>query len=598
MKKFTLIVFVCICSYAYPQTFSTIATLPAAIPDNNTAVDFPIIVSGLPATINSTFGLYQSCLSITHTWSSDLKISLISPAGDTIVLSNHNGGSGINYPATCFVMNAAQSVGTAFPPFQGNYVPDQSLNYFNNSQNPNGIWKLSVIDEFPTTAGTLNGVSITFSQNPPPDPAGSPCTTTNASGCMCKNSALSDCDLLPDLINSLVVIRDGWNETLGHVNLPNAVINIGSGPIEMKPTGLCYCDSVSVPCTVTQCPDGSAPKERVNQRIYHKNSNGLMTYTDRPAGNQSFHAAHNHVHAEDFFEFSLRSPTANPDPFTWPIVGEGIKSGYCMINMGTCDSQDSICMSNGQLIHDSMIPNLNLGTVTGCSSQGQGIFVGHMDIYGSGFGQSISVPGICNGNYYIVAKMDPFDHFAEEDENNNWVAVPITLTQQAGSPLDASFVYQTQSLMVAFFNFTNGVTRTWDFGDGTVLTDPYPVHTYALPGTYTVTLTVFDGGCATTSQQVVVVTALGVNEISSGLYGFSVKPNPSLDNFNLEYQLVNPAEVMIDVLNMTGQKIKEVNNGVQLSGKHVLELNDLARGIYLVRLTTPDKVMTTRIVKL
>ena len=61
---------------------------------------------------------------------------------------------------------------------------------------------------------------------------------------------------------------------------------------------------------------------------------------------------------------------------------------------------------------------------------------------------------------------------------------------------------------------------------------------------------------------------------------------------------MNPAEVMIDVLNMTGQKIKEVNNGVQLSGKHVLELNDLARGIYLVRLTTPDKVMTTRIVKL
>ena len=598
MKKSLLIILVCFCSYAYSQTFSTSATLPAPIPDNNTAVDFPIAVSGLASSINSSFGIYQVCLSITHPWVSDLKISLISAAGDTIVLSNHNGGVGGNYSATCFIMNAPIAIGLGFPPFQGNYIPDQSLNYFNNSQDPNGTWKLSVIDEFPTSAGTLNGCAITFSLNPPPDPTSTVCTTTNASGCTCKDTSLNDCDLLPDLINSYVVIRDGWNETLGQVDLPNAVIDVGSGPIEMKPTGQCFCDTVSVSCLTTTCPNGLPPKEMVNQRIYHKNSNGLMTWSDHPAGYQSFHPAHNHVHAEDFFEFSLRVATGNPDPFTWPIIGEGIKYGYCMINMGTCDTQDSICMSNGQVITNSMLPNINMGTVTGCSSAGQGIFVGHYDIYSSGFGQTIDVPGICNGNYYIVAKMDPFNHFQEEDENNNWVAVPVTLTQQAGAPLDASFTYSAQGLMVGFFNFTTGVTRTWDFGDGTILTTPYPVHTYAAPGTYIVTLTVFNGTCATTSQQTITVGTVSIGESNSGLNNFNIYPNPSKDNFNLEYQLTNPSDVNIEVLNIIGRQIKQVTDGMQLSGKHVFELNDLSSGTYFIRLTTNDKIMIQRLVKL
>ncbi len=600
MKKIILAVLICSATLhlVYSQTFSTTATLPATIPDNNTAVDFPVTVSGLQNTISPTFGIYMACLSITHPWVSDLKISLISPAGDTIILSNHNGGAGQNYSATCFVMNAPTPIGNGFAPFQGNYIPDQSLNFFNNGQDPNGIWKLSVIDEFPTSAGSLNAFAITFSLNPPPDPSITVCTTTNASGCLCKDTSLNDCDLLPDIINSYITIRDGWMESPGQVDLPNALIDIGSGPIEMKPTGSCFCDTVPVSCMVSVCPNGLPPKEQVNQRIYHKNANGLMTYYDHPAGYQSFHPAHNHVHAEDFFEFSLRVPTSNPDPFTWPVIGSGIKSGYCMINMGTCDSQDSICMSNGQVITNSMLPNLNMGTVTGCGSAGQGIFVGHYDIYSAGFGQIINVPGICNGNYYIVAKMDPFDHFIEEDENNNWVAVPVTLTQQSGAPLNASFVYQTNGLQVAYFNYTVGVTRTWDFGDGTGITDPYPIHSYSAPGTYVVTLTVYNGTCASTSQQTITVGTTSIGEAQSGLNSFNIYPNPTKGNFNLEYQLVNPSEVTIEILNLVGEKIKQIADEFQLSGTHVFELNDMAAGSYFIRVTTNDKVMVQRIVKL
>ena len=42
-------------------------------------------------------------------------------------------------------------------------------------------------------------------------------------------------------------------------------------------------------------------------------------------------------------------------------------------------------------------------------------------------------PGTCNGNYFIVIEVDPHNVFLEEDETNNWVAVPFTLTQQVPS---------------------------------------------------------------------------------------------------------------------------------------------------------------------
>lgn len=601
MKK-QLLILLCFLSstaIAQLQTFSYSGSLPAAIPDNNTEVSFPVNVTGLPSQINSSYGLMQVCISITHSWDSDLKISLTSPGGTEIILSLHNGGAGANYSATCFRMDAPVAIGSANAPFQGNFIPDQSINYVNNNQNPNGTWTLKVIDVFPSSAGMLNSFAMQFSSNPPPDPSSSVvCTTTNATGCTCKNPALNDCDLLPDLVVSYVVIRDGWNETPGHVDLPNAVIDIGSGPVEMKPTGQCFCDTVSVPCTVSMCPNGSPPKERVNQRIYHKNSNGLMTYYDSPAGTQSFHPAHNHVHAEEFCEFSLRVSNGNPDATTWPLVGTCLKQGYCMINMGDCNSMDSICMSNGTVITNSMLPNLDLGTVTGCSSAGQGIFVGNYDIYSSGFGQVIDVPNICNGTYYIVTIIDPYGHFIEEDETNNWVAVPVTLTMQPGAPLNASFTYLPYAMQVAFFNYTVGVTRTWDFGDGTVLTAPYPVHTYAGPGTYIVTLTVFNGTCASTSAQTIVISPTGINEGQSGLFDLKIYPNPSNENFNLEYQLVNQSEVTIDVLNILGEKIKTVSEGAQLSGKHIFELNELSAGTYFVRLAANDKVMMQRLVKL
>jgi hypothetical protein len=600
MKKL-LLFFSLISLSLQAQVFNFSGILPAPIPDNNANVYYPIVVSGLPAQLNSGFGLDAVCISINHPQASDLKISLTSPDGNTIILSLHNGSGGSNYNNACLRMDAQNPLTGVAAPITGDYIPDQSLNFLNNGQNPNGTWIVTIIDVFPFFNGSLASASISFNNNPPADPPSLQfiCSTTTATGCVCKDSTLNDCDLLPDLMCSYVVIRDGYNESTGHIGFPNAVINVGSGPVEMKPTGNCFCDSLPVACSTVICPDSSLPKEGIVQRVYHKNPNGQMTFTDRPAGFQSFHPSHNHVHVQDFTSFSLRVPTADPDPLNWPVITNSIKQGYCLINMGSCNTIDSVCMSHGNVITDAMIPNFNLGTVTGCGSAGQGIFVGRYDMYGSGNGQEIDAPNICNGNYYLVAMIDPFNNFLEEDETNNVVAVPITLTGQTGAPLNASFIYALNGLQVGFVNYTPNVTQTWDFGDGTTGTGIAPIHTYSQSGTYIVTLTVFNGTCATTSAQTVTVGVVsGMESYQSGLFEVNVQPNPSSDVFNIEYQLVNPSDVTVKVFNLIGEEVIVYPSEIKLAGKHTLELNSLSKGAYIVEVSANDKSVIKRIIKM
>lgn len=602
MKKLTTLLAIVFCANIVIAQTYTYNALPIAIPDSNINIFIPLTVSGVtPSYMSTSYGLKEVVVTIDHPWDSDLKISLQSPTGNVIVLSLHNGGTGSDYINTHFRMDGINGpIVGGNAPFTGTYIPDESLNLFNTSLEPaNGVWNLVVLDAFPTEAGSLISYSLIFGSNPPPDPAGPVCSTTNAVGCVCRNGS-NDCDLVPDIISSYIIIRNGWAEYPGMINFPNAIINIGAGPLEMKPTTSCYCDTTPVPCTVTVCPSGNAPKQRVNQRVYHKNASGSMTYSDYPAGSQAYHPSHGHVHAEDFLQFSLRTANANPDPLTWPIIGQSMKTGYCMINMGNCDSQDSICMSNGQVITGADIINDNLGSVSGCGSGGQGLFVGRYDLYGAGFGQSINLTNICNGNYYLVVNVDPNNNYIEEDETNNVVALPVQLTLQTGAPLNATFLYSSSgNFNYAFFNYTPGVTSySWDFGDGTTATGNFPQHTYSVTGQYTVTLTVSNGNCSSSSTQVITITPVSITDINSGINSIQLYPNPSKENFTLEYTLLNESPVDIQIMNVLGQPVQIEFKGSGLAGKHNFDITGLSKGTYYIKLTANDKTFVQKMVKL
>ncbi|HYV91369.1 MAG TPA: proprotein convertase P-domain-containing protein, partial [Chitinophagales bacterium] len=372
MKKILSIFFLLLTSQIKAQiSFVTSAGGPIHDPPN--IETFPIVVVLPNTTIDSTFGLVSVCFNIVHTYDGDLDIRLQSPDGTVIELSNNNGGGGDNFTGTCVAEDATGGEISAQPaPFTGTFYPDQSLNTVNNGQNPNGTWYLVIADEAPVDTGYLINCTITFNIYPPPTHLGGPCTTTNAFGCNCPDGT-ADCDLLPDMTNSGQYLAYDWSEHSGYIREGVCTPNIGYGPMELHGTGQCYCDTTLVSCSST-CPDGTDPKEMVDQTIYHKSNEVMSTYTV-PAGTMTYHPSHGHIHVDYWTDNTLRIRGLGDDPSTWPVIGEGSKQSFCLINLGTCNTVDGYCWDDsGNVVDQATMHNGGLGIVTGCGED-QGIFV-------------------------------------------------------------------------------------------------------------------------------------------------------------------------------------------------------------------------------
>ncbi len=143
------------------------------IPDNNpTGGSAVLAISGAATTImdvnfsfdgtacNTTIGSLTNGL--THSYLGDTVISLISPAGTTVVLSNRRGGGGNNMCNTLFddsAINPITGIVSGGAPWSNSYRPEGLLSAF-NGQNANGNWTCRVVDQASTDAGFINRYSI------------------------------------------------------------------------------------------------------------------------------------------------------------------------------------------------------------------------------------------------------------------------------------------------------------------------------------------------------------------------------------------------------------------------------------------------------
>lgn len=163
-KLACIILFLSIAQLTSAQTFTDVVN--EVVPDDGSVVTFEIAVTGLPSTIDTTFGVETVCFNITHTWDSDLQIKLIAPDGTSVLLISGVGGDGDNFFSTCLNDFATTPIAQGAPPFTGLYVPMGDMGLFNNGQNPNGIWKLQCNDTYPQDEGTLLNWGITFGNEP------------------------------------------------------------------------------------------------------------------------------------------------------------------------------------------------------------------------------------------------------------------------------------------------------------------------------------------------------------------------------------------------------------------------------------------------
>ncbi|HRK27501.1 MAG TPA: CotH kinase family protein [Chitinophagales bacterium] len=172
MKLPLLLLIFCIgICFTLPITAQTFSGSGGSVGLNTQVQCFGITVSGLPQSVNGSFGLESVCLTALHTWNADLDITLFAPDGTQVLLSADNGFDGDSYLQTCFTATAAQHISFAYAPMTGNWLPQQRLGVVNNGQNPNGIWQLCVRDDkLDNHVGEVQNWSLSFSETPAPPP--------------------------------------------------------------------------------------------------------------------------------------------------------------------------------------------------------------------------------------------------------------------------------------------------------------------------------------------------------------------------------------------------------------------------------------------
>lgn len=146
------------------------STGAVAIPDLNSAgTNSVITVSGIASAVNKvTVSMY-----LPHTFVSDLYFELVGPDGTTVMLSDHNGGSGNNFGVNCepenfrttFDDDASLLVTGGGAPFVGSFKPEESLAAFVGKvgTNVNGNWTLHVVDDVGFDIGTVECWSLFIS---------------------------------------------------------------------------------------------------------------------------------------------------------------------------------------------------------------------------------------------------------------------------------------------------------------------------------------------------------------------------------------------------------------------------------------------------
>lgn len=354
------------------------------------------------------------------------------------------------------------------------------------------------------------------------------CTTTNATSCVCATGGSTNCDLLPDMIvgrppltvpgNNGVIeySQTGNGAEDGRLRISVSTPNIGHGPLEVRTTNryICGTDTITGTAPATCPTSGLPPRQLVVQRVYHKTGN-VMTSIDRDAGSMTYHPTHGHMHVDDWGLYTLRTQTTDPNPLNWPIVGTGAKLAFCLMDYGSCSTYNGHCVDAlGNTLLNGNFPNYGLGGgAYNCSPVVQGISSGYTDIYYQYLdGMYINIPpGTCNGQYYIVVQLDPYNYFLEENENNNVLVVPYTLTQQvvAGTASITSSVQGPVCLgstVTLSANSGSGFTYLWSNG---ATTQNINVTT---PGNYTVSVT---NGCGVATSAPFQVAFTGTTPVTS-----------------------------------------------------------------------------------
>ncbi len=107
------------------------------------------------------------------------------------------------------------------------------------------------------------------------------------------------------------------------------------------------------------------------------------------------------------------------------------------------------------------------------------------------------------------------------------------------------------------------------------------------------------GDAVGTASLVLTAGPVGLVNIESNVVSLTVFPNPSEDNISLQYSLINDGSVKASLYNLQGKEICILFNGNQTAGLHtktIIYPNDVASGVYLVKLSSNGKDLVEKMI--
>ncbi len=127
-----------------PVTICDLCTVTSTLSVTN-----HIVISDLNGLINS----------LTHTFDRDLILSLRSPGGTSVTLSNRRGAGGNNFTNTVFDDEASTAISAGSAPFSGSFRAEGLLSDF-DGQDAFGTWTLTVSDNEALDVGSINSWAL------------------------------------------------------------------------------------------------------------------------------------------------------------------------------------------------------------------------------------------------------------------------------------------------------------------------------------------------------------------------------------------------------------------------------------------------------
>jgi PKD repeat protein len=185
--------------------------------------------------------------------------------------------------------------------------------------------------------------------------------------------------------------------------------------------------------------------------------------------------------------------------------------------------------------------------------------------------------------------------------DTSMAAGPLAVTTASGPQPVAAFTWVvTPTLVDATVVFdasgsSAASTYTWDFGNSTTGTGVNASGVYTSNGTYNVTLIVSNACGSDTLTEVVTVSGIGVAEAALAA-SFQAYPNPTHGKVTLSFSLMHSHEARVEVMDLSGRVVWMESAEVNGTYRKELDLSAYAAGVYLVRVSSEDGVVSRRLV--